>query len=75
MSNVIQFGRKAIQRAIGRNRLTLSVSHLKGSISSTGDNRHIDDMSDRMIRIKESIERINELMTQIKEQETKNKKP
>lgn len=68
MGDLVHLGKKVISKAIGRNRQTLSISHLSGKVTSSGDNRHLeaDEFANRMLRIKKSLDRINDLMEQVK---------
>lgn len=72
-NNVVDFGafrkKKEVEKEISRGRVPLHVSHLDGKVTGSphfDKNGKSEDFSDRMQRIKSSLERINKLMLDLK---------
>lgn len=70
-SNVVDFANfkrsKEVEEKFGRGRTPLHVSHLDGSKESPHSRRaDAGDFGERMRRIKASLEKINQLMTDLK---------
>ncbi len=70
--NVVDFSayrkKKEAEQEISRGRLPLHVSHLDGKIKGSPHFKspQADDFGDRMQRIKHSLEKINQLMADLK---------
>lgn len=63
MSKVISLQQKREERKLSRGRLPLHVSHLTGKVTGTPTN---EELGDRMERIRNSLEKINQLMADLK---------
>ena len=70
--NVVDFSayrkKKEAEQEISRGRLPLHVSHLDGKVKGSPHFKspQADDFGDRMQRIKQSLEKINQLMAELK---------
>ena len=60
--------KKHVQEDLSRGRTPLYMSHLEGKVSGSPhlNQNHKEDFSDRLSRIKASLERINSLMNELK---------
>lgn len=64
MSNVIQLSK---YRKTGEGRTPLYVSHIDGTVKANPHyKKATEDYAERVVRIKESLERINRLMAELK---------
>ena len=70
--NIVDFNafrrKKESEKEISRGRLPLHVSHLDGKVTGSPHFKRpqTDDFGDRMQRIKSSLEKINQLMADLK---------